>query len=79
LTLDLTCGYSETALTMTHDPSKGAIEVPVGAIAPDPDQPRSSIAPEELADLAESIRANRVIQPIVVTPHPRAKARQATP
>jgi len=64
---------------MTTDPMKGAIEVPVVAIAPDPDQPRSSIAPTELAELAESIRANRVIQPIVVTVHPFAARRAATP
>jgi len=64
---------------MTTDPMKGAIEVQVVAIAPDPDQPRSSIAPTELAELAESIRANRVIQPIVVTVHPCAARRAATP
>lgn len=64
---------------MRHDPRQGPIEVPVGAIAPDPDQPRSTIAPEDLAALAASIRANRVIQPIVVTEHPCAGSRQATP
>jgi ParB family chromosome partitioning protein len=61
------------------DPTTGAAELPVDAIAPDPNQPRSSIARQELEELAQSLRANRVIQPILVTAHPDAAARQATP
>ncbi|HEY8022611.1 MAG TPA: ParB/RepB/Spo0J family partition protein [Thermoanaerobaculia bacterium] len=56
-----------------------AVELPLDSIAPDPDQPRSSVCDLELEDLARSIRAHRVIQPIVVTAHPDAGARSATP
>src|SRR6476661_4327825 len=59
--------------------AEGAIELPLDAVAPDPDQPRSSISAAELAELAESLRTHRLIQPIVVTPHPAAAARSATP
>jgi ParB family chromosome partitioning protein len=62
-----------------HDPTTGAVELPVDAIAPDPCQPRSSIAREELAELARSLGVHRVIQAIVVTAHPEAAARSATP
>jgi len=56
-----------------------AIELPIDSIAPDPCQPRSSIRHDELAELAESIRAHRVVQPIVVTAHPELGARSVTP
>jgi ParB/RepB/Spo0J family partition protein len=56
-----------------------AVELPLDSIAPDPDQPRSSVCDLELEDLVRSIRAHRVIQPIVVTAHPDAGARSTTP
>lgn len=45
-------------------------EIPVSAIAPNPRQPRQVFADEELAELAGSIRAVGVLQPIVVRPAP---------
>ncbi|MDQ1301364.1 MAG: ParB protein [Chloroflexota bacterium] len=45
----------------------GVQEVPVADIAPNPRQPRSYIAPEPLAELAASIRAHGLIQPLIVT------------
>lgn len=42
--------------------------LPIEAIAPSPDQPRKRFDPELLAELAASIRAQGIIQPIVVTP-----------
>ncbi len=45
----------------------GIIEVPVTQVAPNPHQPRQTMAPEGLAELAASIRAHGVIQPLVVT------------
>jgi ParB family chromosome partitioning protein len=56
-----------------------ALEVPVRQIAPDPDQPRRSIEPDELGELVLSVRARGVIQPLLVTPHPSTGARGATP
>lgn len=43
-------------------------EISLDAISPNPYQPRMVWDQQELADLAESIRANGVIQPIIVRP-----------
>lgn len=43
-------------------------EIPVGAIAPNPRQPRQVFVDEELDELANSIREVGVLQPIVVRP-----------
>jgi ParB family chromosome partitioning protein len=43
-------------------------EISIDAISPNPYQPRTVWDQQELADLAESIRANGVIQPIIVRP-----------
>ena len=43
-------------------------EIGIGAISPNPYQARTVWNEQELADLAESIRANGVIQPIIVRP-----------
>lgn len=45
----------------------GVLEIPVEQIAPNPRQPRSKFDPEELAELASSIREHGVIQPLIVT------------
>jgi ParB family chromosome partitioning protein len=42
------------------------LTVPVEAISPNPRQPRSQIDPEQLTELADSIREHGVLQPIVV-------------
>jgi ParB family transcriptional regulator, chromosome partitioning protein len=44
----------------------GLLEVPTGAIAPNPKQPRSRFDDETLAELAASIREVGILQPIVV-------------
>jgi ParB family chromosome partitioning protein len=44
----------------------GFIEVSVAAVVPSPYQARKEIAPEHLQELAESIRAEGLLQPIVV-------------
>jgi ParB family chromosome partitioning protein len=44
----------------------GLVEVPVGAIAPNPRQPREAFEEEALGALAASIREVGVLQPIVV-------------
>lgn len=45
-------------------------EVAVDAIRENPHQPRRMFAPEELHDLAESIRAHGILQPLLVTQLP---------
>jgi ParB family chromosome partitioning protein len=50
--------------------NRGGIQmIAVASIAPHPDQPRRIFNEEALAELADSIRARGVIQPIVVRPH----------
>jgi ParB family transcriptional regulator, chromosome partitioning protein len=44
------------------------VQVPVGAIRPNPRQPRRRFRDEALADLAASVRVQGVVQPILVRP-----------
>jgi ParB family chromosome partitioning protein len=44
--------------------------VPIAQITPNPHQPRHRIDSEELSELADSIKAHGVIQPLIVTPAP---------
>ncbi|MEM6996659.1 MAG: ParB/RepB/Spo0J family partition protein [Myxococcota bacterium] len=46
--------------------------LPIEALTPGPDQPRKHFDEQALLELAESIKANGIIQPIVVTPAPAA-------
>src|SRR5689334_3353851 len=45
---------------------QGALSVPIEQIVPDPGQPRSSMDPERLAELAASIKVEGLLQPLVV-------------
>jgi ParB family chromosome partitioning protein len=49
------------------EPSTTA-EVPIGSLDPNPFQPRTHLAPERLAELADSIRESGIVQPILVRP-----------
>jgi ParB family chromosome partitioning protein len=49
----------------THTPGAPG-EAPVEALDPNPFQPRSALDPVRLAELAQSIRASGVVQPILV-------------
>ncbi len=44
------------------------IEIPVGSVAPNPRQPRRRFEPEAASGLAESIRTQGLLQPVVVRP-----------
>ncbi len=55
-------GVAETSLPM----APGYREIPVEKIEPSPYQPRRDIRAEAVAELAESIRAEGLLQPIVV-------------
>lgn len=48
--------------------SPGLTELPLDAIAPNPDQPRATISQEALESLAASLRASGVLQPVLVRP-----------
>jgi len=47
-------------------PTLGVVQVPIDDIQPNPLQPRSVFQPERLAELAQSIRSNGIIQPLIV-------------
>ncbi|MFH1765762.1 MAG: ParB/RepB/Spo0J family partition protein [Gemmatimonadota bacterium] len=47
--------------------------LPLNRIRPNPFQPRKEFAPEELAELANSIRDNGLLQPLLVRPGPGEK------
>ena len=51
-------------------PTAGARNVPIEQLRPNPFQPRKSFDPDELAGLAQSLRKNGMLQPILVRPAP---------
>lgn len=57
------------AVPALDKPSTGMLKISIDLIDPNPLQPRSVFQPERLAELAQSIRANGIIQPLVVTKH----------
>ena len=61
-------GRGLDALLPSAAPTDGSRSVPLGKLAPNPAQPRSQIAEEDLAGLTASIAARGVIEPIVVRP-----------
>ena len=63
-------GRGLDALLREEPPSRGVASLPVGALRPNRFQPRSRFEEEGLEELAESIRAQGMIQPIVVSPEP---------
>ena len=50
------------------EPAHGLAELPVGSIRPNPRQPRRVIEPEALEELARSIAAAGLVQPVIVRP-----------
>ena len=50
--------------------SDDLVHLPVGSIRPNPMQPRRDFESEALAELAESVRAQGVVQPVLVRPDP---------
>lgn len=50
--------------------ASGVMTLPIDVVFPNPDQPRRMFEPEALQDLADSISAKGIIQPLVVRAHP---------
>lgn len=71
-------GGESTTAAGTEKTAGGGIEgsrvLSVARIAPNPFQPRHEFAPEQLAELEESIRQNGLLQPVVVRPATAATA-----
>ena len=57
---------TSAAATAPDKLTTGMLNVSIDLIDPNPLQPRSVFQPERLAELAQSIRANGIIQPLVV-------------
>ena len=63
-----------TAPRDVSDPRGGALDVAPSDIAPNPYQPRKDFAEEELAELAQSIAQQGILQPLIVAESPDADA-----
>ncbi len=50
--------------------SKSGSRIAIDLISPNPDQPRRSFLPQEMAELTESIKRNGILQPLLLRPHP---------
>lgn len=59
--------------TTAAAPARPDMIVPIERVFPNPDQPRRSFTPDQLEDLAASIKAKGVIQPIIVRARPSNK------
>ena len=59
-------GETAGEVVAAPDGNDQLIEVSVGDISPNPDQPRRAFDEEELEELADSIRQNGILQPLVV-------------
>ncbi len=57
----------EALIPTTDQPAGGMSQVPVSAISPNPMQPRTTLDPEALAELAASIAEHGLLQPLIVT------------
>ncbi|MBN2549582.1 MAG: ParB/RepB/Spo0J family partition protein [Anaerolineales bacterium] len=66
--LDALIPGAEPAGEASFQRESGVEELPVGRIAPNPRQPRTRFDPEEMNELADSIRMHGILQPLIVTP-----------
>ena len=62
-------GDDTPAAALLDEPA-GAREVPIEYLSPNPSQPRQTFDPAAVEELAQSIQANGVLQPILVRPNP---------
>ena len=73
--LDLSGLEAFKASALLEDATGKPLELPLDAIDFDPKQPRRRVLVETLAELAETIKIDGVLQPICVRPHPEHKGR----
>jgi ParB family transcriptional regulator, chromosome partitioning protein len=52
--------------------TQGVVQIPVDQIEPNPQQPRTNLDEESLAELADSIREHGIIQPLIVSANPKS-------
>lgn len=68
-------GISSLAQLMGTPTDTGAQEIELAMIDPDPNQPRTSFDEQRLETLAASLKAQGVIEPLIVSHHPEAAGR----
>ncbi len=61
-------GHAAVAAATTPDGLPGYREIAIALVEPNPYQPRKAFSDEALGDLVESIRAEGLLQPIIVRP-----------
>lgn len=66
LMADVNLGATDDVQT---GPQRQELRIPIERLLPNPDQPRRLFAPDQLNDLADSIREKGVIQPLIVRAH----------
>jgi ParB family transcriptional regulator, chromosome partitioning protein len=64
----------DAAAPATPGPA-GIRQIPIDLLDPGPFQPRGAMDQTALAELADSIRARGILQPLLVRPHPAAEGR----
>ncbi len=62
--------WGDTPAEDTGITSSAMRTLPTGVLEPNPFQPRGRVVVEGLAELAQSIRARGILQPLLVRPHP---------
>jgi ParB family chromosome partitioning protein len=65
----------DAAVQPTSPEPSSLRQVALDLLEPNPFQPRSSIDPSALEELAQSIRQRGILQPLVVRPHPERQGR----
>lgn len=68
-------GISSLAELMDTPADAGAQEIDLALIDPDPNQPRTSFDEQRLETLAASVKAQGVIEPLIVSLHPETDGR----
>jgi ParB family chromosome partitioning protein len=64
----LMADVAASAQTSTAEPRAKEMFLPIERLVPNPDQPRGQFDPEQLAELAASIKQKGIIQPLIVRP-----------
>jgi ParB family transcriptional regulator, chromosome partitioning protein len=67
--VDLGADY-DSAPNSPAKPRAADTSLPIEKLHPNPNQPRRQFAEHTLAELAQSIKENGIIQPLIVRPHP---------
>lgn len=68
-------GIDNLAALMEDVPETGTQEVPLSLIDPDPQQPRTRFDESRLQTLAASVKAQGIIEPLIVSLHPEVPGR----